>query len=243
MNLLKKLKSLFLINKKKGKLAMKSLVLIVLFIAGISLFSAHNAAAQKNVKVVLDTDLGEIEIVLYEKTKEHKENFVKLVNEGFYDGLLFHRIIENFMIQGGDPQSKNAPKDKMLGSGGPGYTIPAEIIPEYYHKKGALSAARTGDNMNPMRRSSGCQFFIVTGKVYSVEELSMYEKRLNTKFSEEQKQAYTTTGGTPFLDAQYTVFGEVVRGMDIVEKLEKVKTGSGDRPLEDVSIKTARIVE
>ncbi|MGE4519119.1 MAG: peptidylprolyl isomerase [Desulfobacteraceae bacterium] len=222
---------------------MKSLVLIVLFIAGISLFSAHNAAAQKNVKVVLDTDLGEIEIVLYEKTKEHKENFVKLVNEGFYDGLLFHRIIENFMIQGGDPQSKNAPKDKMLGSGGPGYTIPAEIIPEYYHKKGALSAARTGDNMNPMRRSSGCQFFIVTGKVYSVEELSMYEKRLNTKFSEEQKQAYITTGGTPFLDAQYTVFGEVVRGMDIVEKLEKVKTGSGDRPLEDVSIKTARIVE
>jgi len=222
---------------------MKSVVLFVLFVAGISFFSAQNASAGKNVKVVLDTDLGEIEIVLYEKTKEHKENFVKLVKEGFYDGLLFHRIIENFMIQGGDPQSKDAPKEKNLGSGGPGYTIPAEIIPEYYHKKGAISAARTGDNMNPMRRSSGCQFFIVTGKVYSADELSMYEKRLNTKFSEEQKQVYTTIGGTPFLDAQYSVFGEVVRGMDIVEKLEKVKTGAGDRPVEDVKIKSAKIVE
>ncbi|MDY0360019.1 MAG: peptidylprolyl isomerase [Desulforegulaceae bacterium] len=222
---------------------MKSLVLFVLFVAGISLFSAQNAEAQKNVKVILDTDMGEIEIVLYEKTKEHRENFVKLVKEGFYDGLLFHRIIENFMIQGGDPESKNASKDKMLGSGGPGYTIPAEIMPEYYHKKGAISAARTGDNMNPMRRSSGSQFFIVTGKVYSSEELSMYEKRLNTKFSDEQKQVYTTIGGTPFLDAQYSVFGEVVKGMDVVEKLEKVKTASGDRPLEDVKIKSAKIVE
>lgn len=222
---------------------MKSLVLFVLFVAGISLFSAQNAAAQKNVKVILDTDLGEIEIILYEKTSEHKENFLKLVKEGFYNGVLFHRIIENFMIQGGDPQSKDAPKDKMLGSGGPGYTIPAEILPEYYHKKGAISAARTGDNMNPMRRSSGSQFFIVTGKVYSADELSMYEKRLNTKFTEEQRQVYTTIGGTPFLDAQYSVFGEVVRGMDIVEKLEKVKTGEGDRPVKDVRIKSAKIVE
>jgi cyclophilin family peptidyl-prolyl cis-trans isomerase len=222
---------------------MKSLVLFVLLIAGISLFSAHNVSAEKNVKVVLDTDMGEIEIVLYNKTKEHKNNFIKLVNAGYYDGLLFHRIIDGFMVQGGDPQSRNASKDKMLGSGGPGYTLPAEIIPEYYHKKGAVSAARTGDNMNPMRRSSGSQFFIVTGKVFSEDELSMYEKRLNTKFSEEQTQAYTSVGGTPFLDAQYTVFGEVVRGLEIVEKMEKLKTASNDRPVEDIKIKSAKIVE
>jgi cyclophilin family peptidyl-prolyl cis-trans isomerase len=222
---------------------MKSLVLFVLLIAGISLFSAHNVSAEKNVKVVLDTDMGEIEIVLYNKTKEHKNNFIKLVNAGYYDGLLFHRIIDGFMAQGGDPQSRNASKDKMLGSGGPGYTLPAEIIPEYYHKKGAVSAARTGDNMNPMRRSSGSQFFIVTGKVFSEDELSMYEKRLNTKFSEEQTQAYTSVGGTPFLDAQYTVFGEVVRGLEIVEKMEKLKTASNDRPVEDIKIKSAKIVE
>ncbi|MDY0132572.1 MAG: peptidylprolyl isomerase [Desulforegulaceae bacterium] len=222
---------------------MKSLVLFVLFIAGISLFSADNVSAEKNTKILLDTDMGEIEIVLYDKTKEHKENFLNLVNLGFYDDLLFHRIIKGFMIQGGDPQSKNAPKEKALGSGGPGYNVPAEIIPEYYHKKGAISAARTGDNVNPMRRSSGSQFFIVTGKVFKSDELEMYEQRLNTKFTEEQKHIYTTIGGAPMLDAQYTVFGEVVKGLDIVEKLEKVKTGSNDRPLEDVKIKTVKIIE
>ncbi len=190
----------------------------------------------KDVKVLIKTTKGDIVVRLYDTTTFHRDNFVKLVKQGFYDGLLFHRVIPDFMIQGGDPDSKGAPAGKVLGNGGPGYTIPAEITPIYFHKRGALAAARTGDQLNPTRRSSGSQFYIVTGRVYTDAELNQLEKRMNTKFTPEQRKAYTTIGGTPFLDGQYTVFGEVVKGMDVAMKISRVPRDKYDRPKEDVKI-------
>ncbi len=206
---------------------------IVAFLLGILILPAMTEAQNK---VLIKTNYGDIMIKLYDKTAYHKKNFLKLVKEGYYNGLLFHRVIKDFMIQGGDPDSKNAKPGQRLGSGGPGYTIPAEICPEYFHKRGAVAAARTGDQINPTRRSSGSQFYIVTGKVYTDQELDLLEQRLNTKFTQEQRQAYTTIGGTPFLDGQYTVFGEVISGMDVVDKIQNVKTDKSDRPVEDVRI-------
>ena len=170
------------------------------------------------------------------------ENFIKLVKSGFYDGLLFHRVIEGFMIQGGDPDSKDAPAGKHLGAGGPGYTLPAEILPKYFHKKGALAAARLGDQGNPMRRSSGSQFYIVQGKVVPESELKAYS-RYGFVFSDEQIKTYSTIGGTPTLDAQYTVFGEVVEGLDVIDKIAKVEKDKSDRPVEDVKIIKATIID
>lgn len=204
---------------------------------------SDEAKAAAATKVLLNTSAGDVKIVLYNETPAHRDNFKKLVEEGFYDGVLFHRVIKEFMIQGGDPDSKNASKKARLGSGEPGYTLPAEITPSLFHKKGALSAARQADQVNPTRRSSGSQFYVVTGKVYSNEELDMYEQRLFTKFSKEQRAAYTSIGGTPFLDAQYTVFGEVIEGMDVVEKIENTKTGDGDRPAEDIKVISCKVVE
>ena len=197
----------------------------------------------KDTKILIKTSMGDMTAILYSGTPYHQENFIKLINEHYYDGLLFHRVIKDFMIQGGDPNSKDAPAGKALGNGGPGYTIPAEITPKYFHKKGALSAARTGDQTNPTRRSSGSQFYIVTGKVYTDAELNMIEQKMSTKFSKEQRKAYTTIGGTPFLDGQYTVFGEIIDGIDVAVKISQVATGGADRPKEDVKIISMKIIK
>lgn len=240
----------------------------------------------------IKTTAGDIKIRLYDDTPQHRDNFLKLAKDGFYDGVLFHRVIDGFMVQTGDPDSKTAAKGAMLGSGNPGYTIPAEIVyPKHYHKYGALAAARTGDNMNPMRESSGSQFYIVTGKKYNEptlarmqemalqKELQAYFMNLQrenmdtirslrlakdsvglenlrqelikkteenvkpTQMTEQMVKDYTTIGGTPHLDGQYTVFGEVLEGMDVVEKIQKAETDGHDRPIEDIKIISVKIEE
>lgn len=247
-----------------------------------------------NVTVAISTSLGDITVILYGDTPKHRDNFVKLVKENYYDGTLFHRVINEFMIQAGDPDSKTAKPGQPLGSGGPGYQIDAEInYPTHFHKRGALAAARTGDQINPERRSSGSQFYIVTGQKYSGPQLSQLEEQIaqmqvqqifqqlvnenrdkimqlqrdnnqpgllklqeeliNTsreraaanpaKLTEEQRTAYSTVGGAPHLDGQYTVFGEVISGMDVVDKIEKAKTDRSDRPTEDIKILSMKIVE
>lgn len=248
-----------------------------------------SCSSNKETFVLIETSLGDIKIKLYDETPKHKENFVKLVEEGTYDDLLFHRVIKDFMIQGGDPESKGAPLGKSLGTGDVGYTLDAEFVyPQYFHKKGALAAARQGDETNPQKRSSGCQFYIVTGKTYTAGQLDTLETQLTqrqeqaifqglaaerrseimkyrkernndalydlqdklieltkeammekgpVKLTAEQREAYTTVGGTPHLDGDYTVFGEVVEGLDVVEKIGAVGTRNGDRPMEDVTMK------
>ena len=245
-------------------------------------------------QVRISTNYGDIVVRLYDETPEHRDNFLKLAREGYYDGTLFHRVIKGFMIQGGDPDSKGAPAGKHLGTGGPEYTLPAEFVyPQYYHKRGVLSAARQGDQVNPERRSSGSQFYIVWGKKYNEAELKQMAKQLDGQrgqqifnelatqhrdsiqamykagdrkglmelqnklaaetdkilqttpgftFTPEQVKDYTTIGGTPHLDNQYTVFGEVVEGLDVVEKIQSVATGSADRPKEDV-VMTVTVME
>jgi peptidylprolyl isomerase len=260
--------------------------------------------SNEGATVLMMTNYGEVLIKLYDETPIHRDNFIKLVKEGFYDGILFHRIIKDFMIQGGDPESKNAPIGKQLGGGGPGYTLSAEIMPEkYIHKKGALSAARMGDNVNPLKESSGSQFYIVTGKITQRASLEQQTASMNSQkenamieqflqsvegqpymvkiqgfqqiyqqdknkmneaqaginavveevkpialksykpfmYTEEQKQVYETIGGTPFLDGGYTVFGEVIKGLEIVEQMGNVITNPGDRPKEDVKIISMKI--
>lgn len=182
------------------------------------------------------TDHGNMTVKLYDETPLHRNNFIKLVNDGFYDGLLFHRVINDFMIQGGDPDSKRAAPGDMLGQGGPSYTLPAEIVKGFYHKKGALAAARLGDGVNPARSSSGSQFYIVQGKVYTIEELNEIERVAGIRFSEKQKEIYTTVGGTPHLDGAYTVFGEVIEGMEVIDKIAGVKTDPNNRPVNDIKI-------
>lgn len=242
--------------------------------------------------VELKTTLGDIYVDLYNDTPLHRDNFLKLVGEGFYDGVLFHRVIDNFMVQTGDPNSKEAAAGEHLGAGDPGYTIEAEIdYPRHYHKYGALAAARTGDNVNPEKRSSGSQFYIVTGNKYSERQLESMESRrvdqemqaifrdlamqhrdsirnmqaagdrdglealrqelikeaeANVKppvLTEEMKRDYVEKGGTPHLDGGYTVFGEVIKGMDVVEKIQKAETDTSDRPKEDIRILSAKIVD
>ena len=193
-------------------------------------------------QVLLKTSMGDIVIALYDDTPQHKANFVKLVNEKFYDGVLFHRIIKGFMIQGGDPDSKTAKPGQRLGSGDVGYTIPAEFVPAHIHKRGAVAAARMGDNVNPQKASSGCQFYIVDGTVYDNDKLNMLSMRTGKTFTPEQVQAYTTDGGAPFLDGEYTVFGEVVKGMTVVDKIAAQQKDAADRPLEDIKIISATII-
>ncbi|MBF1625698.1 MAG: peptidylprolyl isomerase [Prevotella sp.] len=245
-------------------------------------------------RLKIKTSEGDIIIRLYDETSKHRDNFLKLAKEGYYNGTLFHRVIKDFMIQGGDPNSKNAPKGKVLGTGGPDYTIPAEFIyPQLFHKRGALSAARTGDEVNPERASSGSQFYIVWGKIYKSAELKQLERQMGIQqeqdvfnqlakqhhdeimnlrrnrdhvglqtlqdklieetkekcksqgkptFTLEQNEAYTTLGGTPFLDNQYTVFGEVEEGLDIVGRIQNCQTDCNDRPSEDVRIETIEVL-
>lgn len=193
---------------------------------------------KKETMVVISTDYGDMKIKLYDETPLHRDNFIKLAKEGFFDGLLFHRVIPQFMIQGGDPTSKDAKPGQSLGAGGPGYTIPAEFNPNFIHKKGALSAARQGDQVNPKRASSGSQFYVVQGRTASAQEL----QRGGIKYSDEQIKIYEEQGGTPFLDGQYTVFGEVVEGLDVIDKIAAVRTAPGDRPMEDVKF-TVKVIE
>ena len=181
---------------------------------------------------LVETDFGNMKLRLFNSTPQHRDNFIKLANEGFYDSLLFHRVIDGFMIQGGDPDSKNAAPGQRLGGGGPGYTVPAEIGAP--HIKGALAAART---QNPEKRSSGCQFYIVHGKPQSDAQLDNFQRQKNITYGEEQRKLYKELGGSPMLDMEYTVYGEVVEGLDIIDKIAKVQKDRSDRPTEDVRMK------
>jgi len=237
---------------------------------------------------VIVTEFGDIELQLYDNTPQHRDNLIKLAKEGFYDGVLFHRVIKDFMVQAGDPDSKTAKPNQRLGSGGPSYTVPAEFVPENIHKCGALAAARQGDGVNPMKASSGSQFYIVHGKILKDEDLDnievqfayanarqMYFQYLKEeedamqkagqkvdpdsahhranrrataylqenpyRMPEEHRQLYKTVGGTPHLDGEYTVFGEVIKGMDIVDKIIGMETDEADRPKIDVKIKKMKV--
>lgn len=272
---------------------------LFIFIVALAFAMVACSSSQRKevmgTKVKIETTKGDIIVKLYDETPNHRDNFIKLVKEGTYEGTLFHRVIKDFMIQAGDPDSKGAPKGQMLGSGDVGYTVPAEFVyPQLFHKKGALAAARQGDNVNPEKASSGCQFYIVTGRVFNDSTLQameeqktqnqftsvfnslahkhmkeIYQLRRNNdqeglmnlqdsifgetqklladepafKFTEEQRQAYTTVGGTPHLDGEYTVFGEVIEGMDVVDEIQQVATNASDRPDEDIVIKKVSIVE
>lgn len=254
----------------------------------------NNMANDNATLVKIETTMGDITVKLYDETPKHKENFIKLVKEGVYDSTLFHRVIKNFMIQAGDPTSKTASATDTLGSGDVGYTIPAEFNPKFFHKRGVLAAARQGDDVNPNKESSGCQFYIVTGRKFSEAQMinmenQMNEARLDTvfqalarkhmkeiykmrkandmeglmelqdslenqarkevakepalKFTPEQIKAYTTVGGAPHLDGSYTVFGEVVDGMNVVAEIETAKTNRQDRPTQNIRILKATVVE
>ena len=249
---------------------------------------------EKRTQVKIETTLGDIVVELYNETPLHRDNFIKLAKEGVYDSTLFHRVIRQFMIQAGDPESKNATDTARLGSGDVGYTIPAEFVPKFFHKKGALAAARMGDDVNPNRESSGCQFYIVTGRKFREAQLldmagqknnarldtlfnqlarkhmkeiykmkkandeaglmelqdsleaqayALYKEEEPFMFTPEQLSAYSTIGGAPHLDGAYTVFGQVVSGMETVEKIEGTKTGAADRPVENVRILKMAIIE
>jgi cyclophilin family peptidyl-prolyl cis-trans isomerase len=198
--------------------------------------------------VLLQTGMGDMVIRLSDSTPLHRDNFLKLVKVGFYDSVLFHRVIKDFMIQSGDPNSRTAPPGEPLGNGGPDYTIPAEFRASLFHKKGVIAAARQGDNVNPQKASSGSQFYIVQGKKFTDNELDIIEStRMNgRKIPAGQREVYKTIGGTPHLDGNYTVFGEVIKGLDVVDKIAAVKTSMGadrDRPLEDVRIIKAKLIK
>lgn len=268
----------------------------LLIIITILLIMLESCAAKKETGsiVCIETSYGKVTVKLYDETPLHRDNFMKLVNNKFYNDLLFHRVIGDFMIQAGDPDSKNAKPSVALGSGDVGYTVPAEFVyPQYYHKKGALAAARQGDQTNPQKASSGCQFYIVQGRTFSEAELNAMEKNnerkleaklfqeiLNTKqdevkkyrqernqqkldelrdsilnvvhaqmqsnlsykFTDQQRTDYLTLGGTPHLDGEYTVFGEVIEGLDVIEQISKAKCGRNDRPVEDIKILKAKVV-
>ena len=282
----------------KMKYKLIALILMAATINSCGAGSSQNAKAQSaesETKVLIKTTAGDITIKLYNETPQHRDNFIKLVQENFYDSILFHRVIRDFMVQAGDPESKTAEKYAQLGTGGPGYNIPAEFVyPKYFHKRGALSAARQADQVNPERQSSGSQFYIVTGKSYSKYDLQDLEKQIDGqqgqtvfnllcgqnrelimnlqmsedtdslmrlqdkliaqtekilkeqgpfRFTKEQVEAYTSVGGAPFLDNQYTVFGEVVDGMKVVDMIERAGTDVNDRPIKDIRILSMEIVK
>ena len=259
------------------------------------MLSACNNAPKEGVTLLMETSKGDMKIKLYDETPQHRDNFVKLAEQGFYDSLLFHRVINEFMIQGGDPESKGAAPGAMLGNGGPGYQVPAEInYPALFHKKGALAAARTGDNVNPEKKSSGSQFYIVQGKTYTDEGFKEIEKRYESMKREQLfykvlesykdtlqklqaqgnqaafmdmrvvieeevdklvakepkqtipeniKETYRTIGGVPHLDDNYTVFGEVIEGLEVIDAIAGVETGQADRPAEDLYIIKVKVLK
>ena len=230
---------------------MKKFLFFSLFIIASSTLVAQDSTIKKKDRkkdVLLQTNFGDIVLRLYDSTPLHRDNFLKLVKTGFYDSILFHRVIKNFMIQAGDPNSKHAKPGEPLGSSGPGYTIPAEFRKTIFHKKGVIAAARTGDNVNPEKRSSGSQFYIVQGKIFTDAGLdSVQINRLNgRKIPPEQREVYKTVGGTPQLDQNYTVFGEVVKGLEVIDKIAESETSKGadrDRPIQDVQIIKARLIK
>lgn len=277
---------------KTKQLFILAVCLVVLAACGAG--SKKSTDMEKRTQVKIETTLGDIVVELYNETPKHRDNFIKLAKEGVYDSTLFHRVIRQFMVQAGDPDSKTAADTAMLGSGDVGYTVPAEFVPKFYHKKGALAAARMGDDVNPERASSGCQFYIVTGRKFReaqlldmagqknnnrIDELfdqlarkhmkeiyklrkagnedallelqdsleaqaqALYQEEGPFMFSPEQIAAYTTIGGAPHLDGAYTVFGQVVSGIETVEKIEGTKTGKADRPVENVRILKMSVVE
>jgi peptidyl-prolyl cis-trans isomerase B (cyclophilin B) len=183
--------------------------------------------AQKMTKVLIHTDLGDIKVALYNDTPKHRDNFIKLAKQGFYSGSVFHRVIKGFMIQGGGPP---AGVPEMSDR------VPAEFVPAHIHKKGALAAARQGDQVNPKKESSGSQFYIVQGSPVTAQQLDQYDRKRTVKYTPEQRTTYTTNGGTPFLDGDYTVFGEVVEGLDVVDKIAAVQTAAGDRPVKEIKM-------
>ncbi len=199
------------------------------------LLAAIQSCGDGKTYALVETEFGNMKILLYNETPKHKENFIKLAKEGFYDDLLFHRVIKNFMIQGGDPDSRGANPNARLGGGGPGYLIDAEI--GFPHIKGALAAARTGGASNPEKKSSGSQFYIVQGQSLTDAQLDNMERFKNIKYGEAQRKLYKELGGRPDLDQEYTVFGEVVEGLDVIDKIANVPTANGDRPTQDVKMK------
>lgn len=211
-------------------------IFFLILINPLSYCQAQDNNSTKNKIILISTKLGNIKLKLYDETPLHRDNFIKLVNEHYFDSTLFHRVINKFMIQGGDPDSKHAQTGAMLGNGGPDYTIPAEFHPNLFHKKGVLAAAREGDMINPQKASSGSQFYIVQGKVYTVEELDMFAKRMGKTFTPEQIKIYTTVGGTPHLDGNYTVFGEVISGWEVIDKIAEVATDKNNRPNDDIQM-------
>lgn len=206
-------------------------------------------AQDKRRVVMMQTTAGNIRIELYNETPLHRDNFVRLVNEHFYDSLLFHRVIKNFMIQAGDPVSRHAQPGVFLGDSSLNYTIPAEIrTPQIYHKRGAVAMAREPDEVNPEQNSSSCQFYIVWGKRFSSQAIERVQERLDTikggiKLTDEMISTYRKTGGTPHLDGTYTVFGEVTEGLDVIERIQAVMTDDDDRPVDDQRILKAIVVE
>ena len=201
---------------------MKKLCLIICILLGMTM-----QAQEKETLVLIKTTMGDIKVKLYNDTPLHRDNFIKLINEGWYNNSPFHRVIKNFMIQGGHNQD---------GTVDPGYRIPAEFRSNHFHKKGALAAARQGDQVNPEKASSGCQFYIVQGQVLTEAHIQMYQQRYGMTFTPEQIETYTTIGGTPHLDGEYTIFGEVVEGRDVVDKIAAVKTAAMDVPVEPVTM-------
>lgn len=208
-------------------------------LAILCLFSLNISAQKKSNKdevVTITTNQGTMRFILFDEAPKHKANFIKLAKDKFYDGLLFHRVIDDFMIQGGDPNSRNAKPDEMLGKGDNGYKIPAEFSPKLFHQKGALAAAR--DN-NPAKESSGCQFYIVQGRKWSKPNLEKQATRAARKLTDDQKKVYETVGGTPHLDGSYSVFGQLIDGMDVIDKIGSVERDERDRPEKDVAMKVS----
>lgn len=192
-------------------------------------------------RIEIVTEFGVMVAELYDATPKHRDNFIKLAEEGFYNDLLFHRVIDGFMIQGGDPASKGAAAGVPLGSGGPGYQVPAEFVDSLIHIKGAIAAARTGDNVNPEKKSSGSQFYIVDGSPVEDATLNGVEARKGFKYTPEQRQAYKELGGTPFLDRDYTVFGRIVSGLEVIDAIAKAPKDQRDRPIKDVKM-TVKVI-
>ena len=270
------------------------IAVITVLLAACGAGSKKSTDMEKRTQVKIETTMGDIIVELYNETPKHRDNFIKLAKEGVYDSTLFHRVIRQFMIQAGDPESKTANDTAQLGGGDVGYTVPAEFVPKFFHKKGALAAARMGDDVNPERASSGCQFYIVTGRKFRESQLldmagqknnarmdtlfnqlarkhmkeiyklrkagdenallelqdkleaeayALYKEEEPFMFTPEQINAYSTIGGAPHLDGAYTVFGQVLEGMETVEKIEGTKTGKADRPVENVRILKATVLE
>ena len=225
------------------KLYFLAFFLFAAFLGNSQVLVKQQKESFKGTRVEMVTNYGRIVLLLYDETPLHRDNFIKLATNRVFDGLLFHRVIEKFMIQGGDPTSKDAEPGKMLGDGTLGYNVPAEFRPELFHKRGALCAASEGDMVNPKKESSASQFYIVQGRVWNTEELDNLQKRMKREIPAEQRDVYTTIGGTPFLDGEYTVFGEVIEGMEVVDKIAAVKCDKNDRPLEDVRIEKVIVIK